>query len=102
MKYDKIVRDKIPEIIREQGKVSVTYVAVPEEAYQRLKSKLEEEITEFQQSDNPTELADLLEVIYALADHLGLNKEKLEEIRRKKYLERGGFKERIVLKEVLD
>ncbi|MEK6938017.1 MAG: nucleoside triphosphate pyrophosphohydrolase [Nanoarchaeota archaeon] len=102
MKYDKIVRDRIPEIIRGQGKVSVTYIAEPEEAYHKLKSKLEEEIAEFQGSNNPEELADLLEVIYALADYLGLSKEKLEEIRGKKCLERGGFKERIVLTEVLD
>ncbi len=100
MKYDKLVRDRIPEIISQQGKVPITYVAGNEEYFTRLKQKLEEEVKEFQQSGSVEELADILEVVYALGEHLGVSREELEAIRERKYLERGGFKERIVLKEV--
>lgn len=100
VKYNKLVRDRILEIISQQGKVPVTYVADSEEYFTRLKQKLEEEVGEFQQSGSTEELADILEVVYALGEHLGVPKEELEKIREKKYLERGGFKERLVLNEV--
>ena len=100
MKYDKLVRDRIPEIISQQGKVPLTYVAGSEEYFTRLTQKLEEEVKEFHHSNSPEELADVLEVVYALGDYLGVPKETLEEIRKKKCLERGGFKQRIVLTEV--
>lgn len=100
MEYDKLVRDRIPEIISRQGKVPVTYVADKMEYYGRLKQKLEEEVKEFQQSGSAEELADILEVVYALGDYLNISREELEKIRKKKELERGGFKERIILTEV--
>ncbi|MBI4979968.1 nucleoside triphosphate pyrophosphohydrolase [Candidatus Woesearchaeota archaeon] len=100
MKYDKLVRDSIPEIITRDGKVAITYVANDEEYFTRLKQKLEEEVKEFQQSGSAEELADVMEVVYALGDYLGVPKERLEDIRNKKCEERGGFKGRIVLVEV--
>ncbi len=100
MKYDKLVRDRIPEIISQQGKAAITYTAADEEYFTRLKQKLEEEVKEFHQSDSVEELADVMEVVYALGDYLGMPKERLEDMRNKKCEERGGFKERIVLTEV--
>ncbi|MFC9797665.1 hypothetical protein [Streptomyces sp. NPDC057695] len=95
----KLVRDRIPQIIRERGAEPVTYVAGPEEYRSRLRDKLGEEVTEFLQADEssaPEELADVLEVVRALAIDLGVDVDHLEKIRDGKVGERGGFAKRIV------
>ncbi|MFH1712488.1 MAG: nucleoside triphosphate pyrophosphohydrolase [Patescibacteria group bacterium] len=97
-KFNKLVRDKIPDIIRANGEVPMTYVADDEEYYQRLKQKLQEEIDEFIAEDNIEELADVLEVIYALCDVQNVRRVDLEQIRQIKEDKRGGFKEKIILK----
>jgi len=66
----------------------------------KLKEKLAEEVAEFLEKASGEELADIMEVVRALSESLGISKEKLEEIRRKKAEDRGGFKERIILDEV--
>jgi predicted house-cleaning noncanonical NTP pyrophosphatase (MazG superfamily) len=95
--YDKLVRDKIPEIIRKNGAIPFTHVASDEEYLRRLEDKLEEEVGEFLSSSDVGELADILEVVYALCDFHGFDKDKLESIRRDKVVSRGGFNNRIVL-----
>jgi predicted house-cleaning noncanonical NTP pyrophosphatase (MazG superfamily) len=100
MKYNKLVRDKIPEIIRQKGKTPITHVADNEEYFQKLKEKLIEEANEFLKNDKEEELADILEVIYAICDFKRFGKEGLELLRKKKSEERGGFKERIILDEM--
>ncbi|GHA65231.1 hypothetical protein GCM10010305_03600 [Streptomyces termitum] len=95
----KLVRDRIPEIIRENGAVPVTYVADRDEYRARLRAKLGEEVAEFLEADAdsaPEELAGILEVIQALAEDMGLEPEQLEKIRRAKADERGGFADRVV------
>lgn len=95
----KLVRDRIPQIIRTSGAEPVTYVAGPEEYRSRLRDKLGEEVAEFLASDDasaPEELADVLEVVWAIAAQLGVDAEQLEKIRRTKALERGGFADRII------
>jgi predicted house-cleaning noncanonical NTP pyrophosphatase (MazG superfamily) len=68
----KLVRDKIPQIIRSNGLQPITYVADADEFAARLRDKLAEEVDEFIASDDdPEELADILEVLYALAEHAG-------------------------------
>jgi predicted house-cleaning noncanonical NTP pyrophosphatase (MazG superfamily) len=62
-----------------------------------LRQKLQEEVDEFLDSDNPWELADIIEVILALAEHMGISPEALESLREKKATERGIFQERIIL-----
>ncbi|MGW0954772.1 nucleoside triphosphate pyrophosphohydrolase [Streptomyces sp. NPDC001212] len=95
----KLVRDRIPQIIREGGAEPVIYTAGPEEYHGRLREKLGEEVAEFLAADAaaaPEELADLLEVVRALAADLGVDADQLEKIREAKARERGGFAERIV------
>jgi predicted house-cleaning noncanonical NTP pyrophosphatase (MazG superfamily) len=98
-KYGKLVRDRIPQIIRENGAEPVTYTAGREEYRSRLRDKLSEEVTEFLDSDEetaPEELADVLEVVRALAVDLGIDADQLEKLREAKAGKRGGFADRIV------
>ncbi|SPF04344.1 nucleoside triphosphate pyrophosphohydrolase [Streptomyces sp. MA5143a] len=97
--YGKLVRDRIPQIIREDGSEPVTYTASPEEYRNRLRDKLGEEIAEFLEADDAKaleELADVLEVVHALAADLGIDMDHLEKIRQAKANERGGFANRVV------
>lgn len=99
MKYNKLVRDKIPEIIKKKNAVPITHIASDDEYWQKLKEKLQEEVDEFMKDANNEELADILEVIYAICDCQKIDKNKLELLRKKKAEERGGFKDKIILDE---
>lgn len=99
MEYNKLVRDKIPEIIKQKGDVPITHIAGDEEYWQKLKEKLQEEANEFLKESSEEELADILEIIYAICDFKKIDKEKLESLRKKKAERRGGFKDRIILDE---
>ena len=101
MRHNKLVRDRIPEIISEHGERPATRILDNVEYKQELKRKLHEEIEEFGQSDSIEELADILEVIYALAAIQKISVEQLEAIRQGKRKERGGFDRRIFLIETL-
>jgi predicted house-cleaning noncanonical NTP pyrophosphatase (MazG superfamily) len=93
----KLVRDKIPQIIRSKGLQPIIYVADADEYVARLRDKLLEEVDEFIASDDdPDELADILEVLYALAEHAGTSREQLERLRAAKAAERGAFTGRII------
>jgi len=96
----KLIRDKIPEIIRKNGKVPVTHTASDEEYKEGLKNKLQEEFKEFFESESDEEMADILEVIYAICDYKKFDKKKLEILRMKKAKERGKFKKKIILDEI--
>ena len=97
----KLVRDRIPEIIKNDNLDAVFYVADSEEYYKVLIEKLNEEVREFIESNNVEELADIMEVVYALAEYNRLDEIKLNELRNDKAIKKGKFKNRIVLKEVL-
>ena len=100
MKYHKLVRDRIPEIIRESGKNCVTSV-LPEDTYlSMLDEKLNEEVAEYQESKSLEEIADILEVIRAIVSARGSCVEEVEDIRLQKRSARGGFEKRILLSEV--
>ena len=99
MRYNKLVRDKIPEIIKNKGAVPITHIASDDEYWQKLKEKLQEEVNEFTKDGNDEEIADILEVIYAICDYKKIDKKELELLRKKKAEERGGFKNKIILDE---
>ncbi|PAQ16089.1 phosphoribosyl-ATP pyrophosphohydrolase [Bacillaceae bacterium SAOS 7] len=104
--YNKLVRDRIPEIIEKAGKSSKTRILNEQEYYEEVHKKMNEELMEYEAADNDEEaleeLADLLELIHAAATIHGANYEQLEAIRERKAEKRGGFEERIFLIEVED
>ena len=93
----KLVRDKIPMLIRNSGEKPVVRILDEEEYRHSLEAKLDEEVAEFHQDRNAEELADILEVVYALAETIGCTKDALLQCYEKKHLERGGFRERVFL-----
>lgn len=100
MKYDKLVRDKIPDIIHDQGKGVCFRVLSDAEFKEYLEKKLDEEVAEFHESKSLEELADITEVLYALAEAHGHTVFDLGRMRRRKLFEKGGFVRRICLIEV--
>ena len=98
--YHKLVRDRIPEIIEADGKTCVTEILPDEQYLEMLDTKLNEELAEYQESRSLEELADLLEVIRAVAAARGWTWGQLEQIRQEKAAKRGGFEKKILLKEV--
>jgi predicted house-cleaning noncanonical NTP pyrophosphatase (MazG superfamily) len=92
----KLVRDKVPQIIRGAGGDPATRIAGTDEYRYLLRAKLIEEVGEFLASDDPQELADIVEVVLALAADLGVDRHRLEEVREAKAIARGGFADRIV------
>ena len=88
---------KYPEFIESEGRKANISFAKGEEYAQLLREKLQEEVCEFLESGKPEELADILEVLFALGEECGTSRETLEEIREKKFAERGGFSQKIVL-----
>lgn len=102
--YQKLVRDGIPNMITSQGKSSKTRILEPREYIAQLRNKLKEESEEYYEAvtddEALEELADMLEVIHALAETHGSNYAALEKIRDEKAQSRGGFKERVFLIEV--
>ena len=99
-KYNKLVRDLIPEVIKASGKACEIEVAQVQEREELLEAKLMEEVNEYLEDKNLEELADIMEVLFGLAHNLGYTEEDLLNKREEKLKERGGFKEGIVLKKV--
>jgi len=97
MEFNKLVRDKIPDIISDKGEKAITHIADDEEYEDALRAKFHEEVEEFLENISVEEVADVLEVVHAICKFKGVDLNDLEEIRRKKAEERGGFNERIIL-----
>ena len=100
--YNKLVRDKIPEIIEMSGKTCTVETLTDEKYIAMLDVKLNEELAEYQESKSLEELADLLEVMGAVVKARGYTWDELTTVRKKKREERGGFEKRILLKEVYE
>jgi predicted house-cleaning noncanonical NTP pyrophosphatase (MazG superfamily) len=98
--YNKLVRDRIPEIITADGKSPVTHIVDEKEYLQALINKLREEVEELAETPNIEELADIKEVTIAIREALGIHAGDLEEARRKKAKSNGRFKQRIFLESV--
>lgn len=98
--YNKLVRDRIPEIIEASGNTCITEILSDEEYLKMIDAKFDEELAEYHKDQNIEELADMLEVIYAAAVARGYSIEELEKVRVEKAEKRGGFSKKILLKEV--
>lgn len=99
MRDFKLVRDLMPDIIRSHGDTPRTRIAGGAEYRALLLDKLREETAEVAAAapgDRAEELADVLEVVYAIADDLGVSRADLEALRAGKAAERGGFAGRVI------
>ena len=95
--YHKLVRDFIPRIIEQLGETPIIRILPQDEYTSCLEAKLDEEVGEYHRDKNAEELADILEVVFALAQAIGCTKEELLEVYRQKHEARGGFENRIFL-----
>jgi len=95
-KYNKLVRNNIPEFLDSKGISYEKRIANTEEYREELIKKLDEEIKEFMEAKNTEELADIIEVVEALKKLPEFS--NVEEIRLKKLKDRGGFEKQIILK----
>ena len=100
--YNKLVRDRIPEIIEADGKTCITEILSDAQYLEMLDAKLNEELAEYQESKSLEELADLLEVMRAVVKAKGWTWEQLEQVRQEKAAKRGGFEKKILLGEVIE
>ncbi len=99
MKYNKLVRDKIPEYIKSKGAVPATHIAGEKEYWEKLKEKLLEECEEFNRDESAEELTDILEVIEAIIEYKKFDAAELQNVKEKKAAEKGKFQKRIILDE---
>ncbi len=99
MRYDKLVRDGIPDIIREKGDSCLFHVASELEYAGKLYEKLREESEELIEGRNVQEIADVLEVIDAIMSFEGISAGEVEAAKSKRREERGAFEKRIILEE---
>ena len=102
IKYHKLVRDKIPDIIEHSGKRCNVSILNDSDYLAMLDEKLNEELAEYQESKSLEELADLLEVMMAVAKARGASFEAVEAIRKEKVAKRGGFDQKILLVAVFE
>jgi predicted house-cleaning noncanonical NTP pyrophosphatase (MazG superfamily) len=102
MQHHKLVRDNIPAICQQNGSTAVTRVLDEAEYQLELDKKLQEELAEYLENGDPEELADILEVVAAIAATKGISPAALEAIRAQKAAKRGVFAERIFLIETVD
>lgn len=99
-RYNQLVRDKTPKIIKKNGMIATTHVAEHDEMFRMLQKKLKEEVSEFMIDESPEELADILEVIYAICENKWFSIEEVEKIREQKRKDKGWFDGRIILDKV--
>lgn len=97
--YNKLVRDKIPDIIKAEGRNVKTKVLNDKEYRNELNRKLQEEVKEYLEDNNIEELADIVEVIYGILNSMDISIEEFEKIRKDKVEKRGAFIEKIFLEE---
>lgn len=100
VEYNKLIRDKIPEIIKESGKTCEIETLSETEYEKHLNQKLGEELEEYLSSHEVEELADLEEVLRAILDFKGISYEEFDLIRKNKAEKRGAFKKKLLLKKV--
>jgi predicted house-cleaning noncanonical NTP pyrophosphatase (MazG superfamily) len=105
--YNKVVRDNIPNIIRNNGETPTIRILTEEDFGVELNKKLMEEIAEYNESYDVMELVDVVEVIYGILKTKNISIRKFEKLRKVKYKAKGGFEkatylESVHTKDVLD
>lgn len=100
--YNKLIRDKIPKIITENGQRATIKTLSDDEFVKELEKKLQEEVAEYLLDKTADELVDILEVVYTLGVQLDYTPESLERLRMEKAQARGGFSEKLLLMSVDD
>jgi len=95
--HNKLVRDKIPDIIENSGRKAKYHILSEAEYLAALDKKLFEEVNEYQADKSLEEMADVLEVLYAICKARGYSVEELENKRVEKLIQRGGFDKKIFL-----
>lgn len=100
--YNKLVRDKIPEIIENNGEICSIRIMDEKEYLESLNTKLQEELSEYLESGEVEELADLEEVLRAILDAKQVAYDDFETIRKSKVIKRGAFKKKLFLESVSD
>ncbi|WP_025161423.1 nucleoside triphosphate pyrophosphohydrolase [Paraclostridium bifermentans] len=96
--YDKLVRDRIPEIIESGGNKCEIEVVSDEIALEYLYKKLNEEVIELLEDKNLDEIADVMEVLFAIGAKYGYSEEDVLGRRNEKKDARGGFEDNLILK----
>ncbi len=99
-KLNKLVRDRIPEIIKKNKAIPTTHIAADDEYKEALLNKLGEETAEFRETPTLEEAADILEVLKAIYNLMGWNLSDIEKIRQDVQKKRGGYKKKIILESV--
>lgn len=94
--FNKLVRDRIPEIVCAEGKKPV-YHRAQEDFFQYLKKKLREEVEEFCENPCIEEIVDILEVLSKCCEELGLDEKEITAIKKEKASCKGRFDKKIVL-----
>ena len=96
-KFEKLVRDRIPEIMVQNGQNPHIRILDEEEYQRELEKKLQEETEEYIMDKNEEELADILEVIDAIIESKHFSMEDIWKIKESKRISRGGFQKKIFL-----
>lgn len=99
--YNKLVRDNIPETMKQNGSIPVTRILNNEEFLEELDKKLLEEVNEYLIDQNIEELADIYEVFLVILKARKIDFNELEEVRKTKVLKRGAFEDKIFLEKEL-
>ena len=100
--YNKLIRDKIPQIIKESGNTPIVETLNDKQYLLALDKKLQEELNEYYENFSIEELADLVELVHAILKHKGMPLHKFQQIMEDKAEERGAFDEKLFLKEVIE
>ena len=97
IQYNKAIRDKIPEIIRESGSKCNIKTLSEKEFLEKMEKKLDEEVAEYHQSKSVEEIADIIEVLERVAALRGTSVEELMRIKEEKAQKRGKFEKNLFL-----